>query len=692
MARIEESAAAPASAQVADLPDVHANPAAFGQPAAELADIGANLGQKLIQLQNAQDVATGSADIDRLLDKTQDGVVQSNDYKGYAGTMDHAFSSLSDTISSNYSGPAKTELMNRLAAQKIARYQDLDHWAYQGTIATGKQNMDDIEAQTLRNLEGATPAERELAINSYMQDIDAHTGTLYRPDEAIERKRTFLNSADYGPAFYEVATDPQTALAKLQDPKQYSNLTETQRGQLIMDATRMAKQRQEAAESGLGARTSDVLQRVATTGDITQVPSIISAWSRIGDPDKLSAVQDSFKVAESYNDTRQKMLTMPLDKLHEEVESFNPGGVDELTGAKKAPGTGASMNGVKDFGNQQKLYQNLQNLETYIKTTAHTDPQKLGWTAASNGLDPSTQLGSIIAGSYKQLQTLGVISDPDNTTLDPLPKDVAQQYADNLKSMPAQDRMIAQSNLDSSAGPYADGVNRQLTKLMPPSFVFGSSVAPGTMKALIGEDNIALDKLQKDIDATGKGSFDALKLSTAQQFAAVSATLPGNPGQTSGIYQSYLKHAASLQLQGISDPATKAFSQMFGDPVRGFYYRGTWRVPNGVDFDAMNDYGKKVIADTKGFQGSPDNDTERASLTASNSWVLHEGSNKVSGSGTYYLRDAGGQQINGLDGKPIKFTIAQALNYKPLADAAALHRKTTDESIEDINRMQGGSP
>ena len=693
MARIDESATEPASPQLTEFQGPHANESEFGRPQAELANIGASLGDKLIHLQNAQDVATGSADMGALLDKTQEGIVQSNDYKGYTGTMDHAVSTLTDSINSNYSGPARTELLNRLAAQKIARYQDLDHWAYQGTIATGKQHMDDIETQTLQNLVGASPAMRQLSINSYLQDVDAQTGTLYRPDEAIERKRAFLNSADYGPAFYEVANTPQTALAKLKDPQQYGNLTETQRSQLIIDATRMAKQQQEAAESGLSARTSDVLQEVATTGVITRVPSILSAWKNLGDPDKFAAVQDSVNVAESYNDTRQKMLTMPLDKLHDEVESFNPGGVDEISGQKKQPGTGATLNGVKDFGNQQKLYQNLQNLENYIKTTAKTDAPKLSWNTASQGLDPSTQLGSIIAGSYRKLQDIGVVRDADNTTLDPLPKDIAQQYADNLKTMPAQDRMIAQRNLDSSAGPYADAVNRQLTKLMPPSFVFGSSVADGTMKSLIAEDNISIDKLKGDIEAGGKGNFAALQLATKQQFDGVAATLPGNPGQTSAMYQSYLKHAASLQLQGVADPATKAFTEMFGDPTRGFYYRGTWRVPQGVDFDSVNDYGKKVISETKGFQGSPDTETMRSSLAASNNWVFHEGTDKVAGSGVYYLRDAGGQQINDQAGKPIKFTVAQARNYKPLADAAALDtRKRDQEIIDQMKSKQGGTP
>lgn len=640
------------------------NPGMFGlvdEAAARAAD---TLGTKLIDLQNAQDVTKGSLDIEQHLNNVQQSILESNDYKSYGNTLDAEVGKLTEGINGNYSGQVKTELLNRLAAQKITRSHQLDAWAYGQTIDSAKQTMTDNATEALRNVAYGSGSERQMYKTAFLQDVDAHTGTLYSAAEAKELKRSFGQQADFGAAVTDIQSNPIQAGKNLKDIKQYSDITSEQRAQLQNEADRRTKENKSMSEAGLKGQMDDALARGAVTGVIP--PGITARVAATGDKDLISNWNDSVNATRLYHDTAMKMMSGNVNDIPSIIQSFSPGGLDQMTGKKIAGVPSTTLSGIKSFGTQQKLYTMLQQLGTQIQTTAIKDPASLTWQTSSQGLDVNHQLGEIIDRNTRLLTDKGVAAR------DPLPSQVSDQMAADISRSNPAERVARLQVLEANAGPHFDDVMRQMAPNLPPSTAFYNSVSGGTYKTLAANDIMPIGKMIESLGPKDNGVFTGIDTDARTQFEGIAKTLPGNPQQTSGLFETFEKLAISYQMQGITDPVTKARQDLFDN---AYSFDGNWRFPKGVDSDQIEKYASHKLGMTTGFataDGEPD-EMARARFQAANNWVYKDGptQNGVATPGTYWLRDDNGQQVYTNDGKPVMFSIPQAMLWTPDPNADA---------------------
>jgi hypothetical protein len=652
------------------------NPDAAGSENEQIASLAGDFGSHLLHLQQANDIAKGSIALDQQLDTIQQNILQSNDYKGYGHSLEKAFSDASDYVNSNFDGQVKTELLNRLAAQKITRGHDMDAWAYKQMVGNAQQTMQTALEQWQKSAAYSTGVQREMYKQQGVQDILNHTGVggIYTEDEGQELVRRFRNSVDYGSALTDIQNDPKIAQSWLKDTNQYKDLTPQQRAELRNGADRESQQRDAMAKAGLASRAEDAVLEQFRSGkhDLT----VDAAAKAVYSPDEYRDFANTMKEADQAHDIALKLQTANINDIDTILAKYNPmdfGGDTFQPNAKGGAvkglgGKSTSISPIKDFQAREKFYGILQNYATQLKAQANNDPASLSWgDVMKNTPNWQQQLGMAIDQSNAALQKRGV------QVLDRIPNQYATQLADQFKGLDSNGRIQFLDTIQRSAGPHRDDVMRQLAPLLPPSTVFTGSVSAATMKSIVSNDLVPSDTFKAQL---GNDQYSALESQAREAFLKITPTLPGSPDSNSAMFQVLMKQASMNSLNGNDDPVGTAVNQLFKE---NYDYDGTWRFPKGMDQDAIKQHGLQVIQEQQGFYGVPEGpaaEAVRAQLMYGNRWVYQDG---VSGNvGMYYLRDGNGQQVYAQDGSPIAFAPLTALfrpNSSPMTPQSQLEQQ-----------------
>lgn len=647
------------------------NPSAVSRNDLEMGAIAGEFGKQLLHLQQSQDIVQGTMAMDSQLDKVQQDIVQSNDYKGYGHTFDSAISSASDHINANYDGLVKTELLNRLTAQQITRSHDLDAWSYKQTIGAHQQTMQDHLIQLQKSMAYTTGDARTMNKQLGIADIQSNTGVgkMWSDEEGAQVLRNFKETGDYGTAVTDLDKDPRLTLKLLKDPKQYPDITPEQRAALTSEAQRQDKLITAQDRAGLDARTSsDLLGMYYGHGhDAT----LDIAHMKSDTPDDLKEYKATVATAKEFGAARQELMSAPVDQMPGVLSKYNPAGDAENymrgnTIGKSGP-QGGKITDRGDFDTRVKMYNMLQQDFVQRKQAADTDAPSLTWNDASQNIpDWQHHLNSVIAASDGGLVKLGVLR-ADGQGKPVGTRGIPAAYVDVLtQQYNSADAIGKQGMLDSlkhSAGPaYYQQIVSQMysTKKMPPSIVSADDITPATMKDLNAAELIPDENKKQTL---GESKYNSLMDDVRKAMQPVIPTLGGPTVDNSDISKNLFNLAYMNQQRNVSDPVGTAFKQLFNDPQHGYQFSGTWRVPNGIDADMMKDYGRFAIRNMKGIlgEGQAEFNMKQAELQNGNNWVFHDGVNKLDG--TFYLRDSEGHQIQDLDGKNITFRIQDAYNW-----------------------------
>jgi hypothetical protein len=621
MARIPDTeAAAPQLTTESVSPRI--NPEMAGSGLAAMGRVAGEFADRLQRLQISQEITKGSLDIENQLDTVAQSIQQGGDYQNGGKAYSAAVGNLSSQIDSQYSGRVADELKNRLLAKSIVQSHQLDAWSYNMTKDAAQQTMAVTLDKGITAGSQATGAARQLIKTQRLADIQNHVGTVYTPADAIKTAESFKQNFDYNAAATDIASNPQSALAALKDPKQYSDLMPDQRARLTMEAKSQVKQKQAVDSEMLASQMRDQIGSAYKFGKYD--PSVTAKVEASGDPVKVADYKARLQLALNGHTVISQLGQTTPEQGQALVQQLQP------------------KPGQDHFDQREQMYQMAQKQLNQVDELRQKDPAALVASQIKPGL-PGMQVEQSIA-LQKQI---GVINPQ------PLPKATAESMVTRFNSTDPAARPAFLNSLKGQYGQNFQPVMRQLfANKLPPEAMFMDDATPKVALDLSNVMNISEVKLKENAGDNTKSTL----LSTDSMFATVAQTLPPGPQTINAMKQSYDKLALYYAAQGDKNAAKDAFNGLFGN----YHYDGTWRFPSWVkDPNQIKSYAAQVIDKSNTMDTGPNPPEIFKSAAQHGRWVL-------SSDGNQYNLYVNGVVARNKDGSPVSFTVANAMlsDYK----------------------------